>query len=1058
MSGNPRVLDLLEEMLDSGRTPEEVCRECPELLTEVRERWRRFGPIDGEIGAMFPEPGAGPEPAGFPQVPGYEVEAVLGRGGMGVVYRAKHLRLNRPVALKMLLAGPFAHPVERERFLREAQEVAALSHPNVVQVHDAGEHDGRPFFTMELVEGGTLARKLAGTPLPAREAAALVAALADAVGHAHAAGIVHRDLKPSNVLLAADGTPKVSDFGLAQRVDGGPGLTRTGMAVGTPSYMAPEQAEGEKGAIGPATDVYALGATLYECLTGRPPFRAESDLATLYQVVAREPVPPSRLNHTVPRDLETICLKCLGKDPAGRYPSAAALADDLRRFGRGDPIMARPPRAVERAARWVRRRPTLAASLAAGVLLASALVVTVVWWYGQRTGLKAAAVAYAEADLNESERLRDGGELKASAAVLRRAKDRLGEFVPPELRDRLATAVANLELVTRLEAIRLRRSVLFDEAHNFDRAQSDREYEAAFRSAGLGTDQEPAEAVAARVSAAPARKALVAALDDWASCTADRPRRAWLLKVARLADPDPWRDRARDAAAWDDRAKLIALTDAAPAEGQPLTLLLAVGRQLHLAGGDPRAFLWRVQQHHPGDFWANRALGDALFLRGEQSLSVGFFRMALALRPDSVVANNELGDVLTCTGRADEAIFYLERALEIEPLSARNHLYLADALKANGEQAKADRHYREALSLVPETTLGRRSVAIGLERSRREDEARALYERNVQLNPCDEQCRRDLALHLARSGRLDEAAAQFRAALEINPKSVMAHADLGRLLRRMRRPDEAAAQFRAALAINPKSVMALHDMGSLLLWRGRPHEATDYLRQGAALEPYNSLIQADLRTTLVRQGRLEEARAAWRTALDAGPPEHDAWFGYAELCLFLGHEDEYRRHRPELLGRFGGNKTPAVCERTGRACLLLPAQEGEFEQAVALIERAVAVPGANPYYLFAQGLARYRQGRFDDAIKLMTGEATSVMGPSSRLVLAMAQYQKGQKDHARKTLAAAVASHDWSAAKATDLDAWIAHILRREAEALIGAGRPSLGRCHDSYRLPLERP
>ena len=269
---------------------------------------------------------------------------------------------------------------------------------------------------------------------------------------------------------------------------------------------------------------------------------------------------------------------------------------------------------------------------------------------------------------------------------------------------------------------------------------------------------------------------------------------------------------------------------------------------------------------------------------------------------------------------------------------------------------------------------------MGLERSGREDEARALYEQNVQLNPRDEQCRRDLALHLARRGRLDEAAAQFRAALDINPKSVMAHADMGRLLRDMRRPDEAAAHFRAALAINPKSVMALHDMGSLLLRTGRPHEAADYLRQGAALEPFNGLIQADLRAALIRQGRLEEVRAAWRKALDAGPPEHDAWFGYAELCLFLGHEDEYRRHRLDLLGRFGGSKTPAVCERTGRACLLLPAPEGEFEQAVALTERAVAASGANPYYLFAQGLARYRQGRFDDAIKLMNGEAASGHG------------------------------------------------------------------------------
>ena len=1049
MSGDPRVLDLLEEMLDSGRTPEDVCRDCPELLPEVRERWERFGRIDDEIGAMFPEPGADPEPTELPRIPGYEVAAVLGRGGVGVVYLARHLRLNRTVALKMLLTGPFARPVERERFLREAEAVAGLGHPNVVPVYDSGESDGRPFFTMELMEGGSLARKLAGTPLPARDAAALVSALAGAVRVAHAAGIVHRDLKPSNVLLAADGTPKVADFGLARRIDGEAGLTRTGVAVGTPSYMAPEQARGDAKAVGPAADIYALGAVLYECLTGRPPFKAESALETLQQVLTEDPVPPSRLNARVPRDPETICLKCLEKDPARRYPSAEALADDLRRFERGEPIAARPLGWGGRLVRWARRRPT-AAALSAALLTIAVLALTLIGVGLRLSGQRGAANQAARQDLHEADQRLQQSDLAGAQAALERARGRLGAGGSPELQQRVGQIEAALALHHQMEAIRLRRSVLFNETHTFYRERSDRDYGEAFRSAGLGTDREPAEAVAARVGDALARNALVAALDDWASCTGDPRRRAWLLAVARRADPDPWRDRARDAAVWEDRAKLTALTDAAPVEGQPLTLLLAVGEQLQLAGGDARPFLWRVQQQHPNDFWANRALADALYLRGEHALSVGFFRMALALRPDTAVANNELGDVLTCTGRADEAVFYLERALQLDPLSARNHLCLGDTLTVMGKPDEADRYYREALRLVPETTLGRRSVAIGLERSRREDEARALYEKNVQLNPRDEMCRRDLALHLARRGRLEEAAAQFRAALDINPESVMAHADMGRLLRDLRRPDEAAAHFRAAVAINPKSVMALHDLGSLLLRTGRPHEATDYLRRGAALDPLNGLIQADLRVALIRQGRLEEARVAWRNALVAGPPEHGAWFGYAELCLFLRDEAEYRRARRDLLARFGSTTDPVVAERTGRACLLLPAPEEELRQAVALTGRAAAAgrPGrefAYPYCLFAEGLAHYRRGRFDDAIKLMNGEAASVMGPSPRLVLAMAQYQKGQKDQARKTLAAAAASHDWNDVKATNHDGWITHILRREAEALIGADRSEPG-------------
>src|SRR5262249_31207626 len=250
-------------------------------------------------------------PAGLPQVPGYEVQGELGRGGMGVVYRAWHLRLGRAVALKMLLAGPCARPEELERFRREAQAVAALRHANIVQVYDVGDVEGRPFFTMEFVEGGSLAEQIQGVPQPARQAAALVATLAEAIHAAHQSGIVHRDLKPGNILLTKDGTPKVTDFGLARRLEGNGGLTLSGVPAGTPSYRPPEQARGKRQAIGPATDVYALGAILYEMLTGLPPFRADTAAGTLHQVLTEEPIPPAQLNPQLPRDLGTICLKCL---------------------------------------------------------------------------------------------------------------------------------------------------------------------------------------------------------------------------------------------------------------------------------------------------------------------------------------------------------------------------------------------------------------------------------------------------------------------------------------------------------------------------------------------------------------------------------------------------------------------------------------------------------------------------------------------------------------------------------------------------------------------------
>jgi WD40 repeat protein len=311
--------------------------------------------------------------------PGYEILGELGHGGMGVVYKARQVSADRLVALKMILAGGHAGPDELTRFRTEAEAIARLQHPHVVQVFEVGTHRGLPFFSLEFCPGGSLDKKLAGTPLPPKEAAALMAQLARGVQAAHAAQVLHRDLKPGNVLLAADGTPKVTDFGLAKKLDA-QGATITGVIMGTPSYMAPEQASGEVHALGPAADVYALGAVLYECLTGRPPFRAATTWDTLQQVLTREPVPPRQLNAKVPRDLETICLRCLHKEPRRRYPTAEALADDLRRFLAGEPVLARPVGRTERGWRWCRRNPWLAgASLAAGMLLLGVLAVSILY-------------------------------------------------------------------------------------------------------------------------------------------------------------------------------------------------------------------------------------------------------------------------------------------------------------------------------------------------------------------------------------------------------------------------------------------------------------------------------------------------------------------------------------------------------------------------------------------------------------------------------------------------------------------------------------------------------
>ena len=350
MDGDPRVRQLLEELLDSEQTPEEVCHHCPELLPEVHRRWQRKRACDAQLDALFLRRSPTRPSAAHrrrrprPNCPGSRVmkswrwwAAAAWASSTGPGTCASTARS------PSRCCSPVRMPVgSLENASCGKQEGAGLRHPNIVQVHDMGDQDGLPYFTMEFVEGGNLAQKLAGMPQPPRQAAALLATLAEAVQAAHRCGIVHRDLKPANVLLTADGTPKICDLGLARRLDGEAGLTWTGTAVGTPSYMAPEQAEAGPQTLGPAVDIHALGAILYELLTGRPPFRAATAAETVRQVISQDPVPPSRLNGKVPRDLETICLKCLHREPHLRYAGAAALAADLHRFLGGEAIAARP--------------------------------------------------------------------------------------------------------------------------------------------------------------------------------------------------------------------------------------------------------------------------------------------------------------------------------------------------------------------------------------------------------------------------------------------------------------------------------------------------------------------------------------------------------------------------------------------------------------------------------------------------------------------------------------------------------------------------------------------
>jgi serine/threonine-protein kinase len=917
MADDPRVQQLLEELFGGQATPEEVCAGCPELLPTIRQRWRRICRVRAEVEGMFPrEPSPtasvpGPplaEGPALPAIPGYAVEAILGRGGMGVVFRARHLRLNRLIALKMVLDGGHAGADERERFRREAEAVAALRHPNVVQVHDVGDADGRPYFTMELMEGGSLAHKLAGAPQPARQAAALLLALAEAMQAAHEAGIVHRDLKPANVLLTADGTPKVADFGLARRLDD-ERLTLSGAVVGTPSYMAPEQARGKKELIGPVTDVYALGAVLYECLTGRPPFRAETAAATLLQVVADEPIAPRLLNPEVPRDLETVCLQCLYKEPERRYASAAALAEDLRCYLQDKAIAARPEGRLERLARGARRRPALVVGVAAGVLLAAALVGGGLWVSTER-------------------------------AANERAKEELARL--DQERREQDQARRERRLAERMDAIHLNRAAVvggrYDMRHN--REQANREYAAAFSEAGFGQVGDDPAAAAARVESSAVRDELVAALDDWAVCAGkagDAGRQRWLLEVLRQVDPGPTQVRRRlhDPAPWKDREAMTALVEAALAEKPSAQLLVAFGERLLEAGGDAIPFMRRVQEENPGDFWANYALGNLLMAKSPGK-SRRYLQAALALRPRTAAVYDSLGIALLVDEKPDKAIEYFQKALSIDPEFAMAHNSLGYALKARGRLGEAVDHYRRALRSDPLLAAAHSNLGSALIAQKRPDEALKHLRQAIRIDPRLPEAHLHLCSVLQARGGLKAVIAYYRQLLRDDPEFAHAHANLGIALAETGQTEEAVAQFRKALRINPALGGAHYDLGLVLHSQGRYDEAAASLQRSVANAPRFGQAHGALGKALLAVGRFRDARDATRRYLDLLPPGHSRRPGAEQQLQRCEDMLAMEARLPAVLSGKAGLIDAADRLRYAEVCLTTK----RFANAASLFEKA----------------------------------------------------------------------------------------------------------------------
>jgi serine/threonine protein kinase/tetratricopeptide (TPR) repeat protein len=895
-------------------------------------------------------------------VPGYEILQELGRGGMGVVYKARQLKLQRVVALKMILAGAHAGPSSLARFRAEAAAVAQLQHPNIVQIYETGECEGRPYFSLEYVEGGSLEQRTRENSLAPRESAELVETLARTMGIAHEHGIIHRDLKPGNILLAAvrgqlstqrsgqyaiasltaqpdlHTVPKIADFGLAKRVNDDAGPTQTGAVMGTPCYMAPEQAAGHNREIGPAADIYALGAIFYELLARRPPFKAGNPVDTMKQVLEQEPVPPRQLEPRVPRDLETVCLKCLEKIPARRYATAVELADDLRRFLDGEPILARPTSALERAWKWGKRRPALVALLGVSVAAVLAMVLFVVWHnvslrgeldQARREERLARAREHEALETERLLRVAAEGQTQLSDARLAAAA---GSWVDARLHATRALATVGQE--PRLEQLKAPSQALLDQAEARLRDVADRQAsDARFRQFGQFRDEAlflgclyTGMDLAANLKAT--REVVQRALDVYGISTRDDAPPAF----------DAYLDDARKAALRDDCYQLLLIlaetgSRAAPGKGA--------------SGREP-------------------ALRESVRLL-EQSLRFGVPSRAYHLRKARYL--EQLGD-------KDSAALE-DRAAAAAPIrDTLDHFLVADEFYRRADFEAAIREFDQVLQRNPAHFWAQYLDALCLLRLRRPAEARAqlgaclaqrsdfvwLYllrgfahaelkefdeaetdYRTALQKPLDEFARYVLLVNRAvlrvRQGRLDDAIADLKAAIALKPGEYQAHVNLAQAYRQRKELGRALESLDRAVALEPTLAHVLRLRARLHLERREPALALRDFEQAVRFESADSPFQADdhveLGRLLLGESRNAEALASFDAALrlrhDHGPGQRLR----AEALFRLGRYAEVIEALDHYLGT--GKPTAAVHEARG----LARAELGKYPGAIEDYSRAL---------------------------------------------------------------------------------------------------------------------
>jgi tetratricopeptide (TPR) repeat protein/serine/threonine protein kinase len=944
------------------------------------------------------------------------------KGGLGQVSVAHDEELHREVALKEIQERYADDAESRARFQVEAEITGGLEHPGIVPVYGLGHYDdGRPFYAMRFIKGDSLKQAIEHfhkAEVPGRDPGERTLALrqllgrfvdvCQAVAYAHARGVLHRDLKPSNIMLGAYGETLVVDWGLAKplgksddgngsgerpltpRSAGGATPTQMGQVVGTPQYMSPEQAAGRLDRFGPATDVYALGATLYSLLTGKAPFAASDVGAVLEKVEKGDLVAPRQVNRKMPAALEAICVKAMALRPEDRYASALDLAGDVEHWLADEPISCYREPLRQRAGRWARRHKALVAATAAAVMVAVVLGGATAWWlYHQRTALREAV----EVDFADLARLQEQAHWAEARAALGRAEARLGSGGPADLRERLTQLARTLDLVDRLDAIRLAEAT-WVEGHGFDKAGADRAYATLFAEAGLGKVSDDAQIVAERVRDSEAWGALVAALDNWADVTADDGRRGWLLEVSRRTDPHPWRDRVRSFSDWRARPRLERLAAEETAAEQSPALVVSLASRLMASESDATGLLQRALERHPDDFWLNFALGNALAEK-QPGEALGYHRVALALRPGSGAVLNNLGNVLIDLGRLEEAKAEYLKAIALDPKFANPHNNLGIVLEEQGRLEEAKAEFLRAITLNPKFGQPHANLGNVLKYQGRLEEAKAECLKAIALAPKSAIPYHGLGNVLAAQGRLENAKAEYLKAIALNSKFAPPHNNLGTVLEEQGRLEEAKAEFLKAIALDPKSAYPLNNLGKVLKVQGRLEEAKAECLKAIALDPKFAIPHNNLGTVLMEQGRLEEAKAEFLKAIALNPK-----FGqpHANLGNVLKYQGRLEEAKAECLKAIALDPKSAIPYH-GLGNVL--AAQGRLEEAKAEFLKAIALDPKFASSHIGLGIALRTQGRTDEA----EAECRKAIGLDPKLaeshsVLGFALYDQGRLEEA----------------------------------------------------------